>query len=172
MKRKISWPLPYQARARTKLYIILCAWLNLVLFSLVVRHNISIIFSLLGLVLVSSSLFRVVLPRMFSRESHCHCVLLGVCCSVSSPDLQSTALQPQGDRLRQEDQGQDERILQFSSIGGTLPPAERRRVGWEEAVSRLVPGKLSSAGEMSSCPAEQIRGSGQIINLIHWLVLL
>ena len=88
--------------------------------------------------------------------------MLGVCCSVSRPELQPAALH----RVRQEDQDEDKRVLQFPHTGGSLPPAERHRAGGEEAVSRLVPGQLSGAGQMSARPTKQFRGSGQISHLL------
>ena len=114
--------------------------------------------------LVSFSLFRVVLPMRCSHGASTPTVL-GLCCWLSRPGLQSAPLQPDGDTLRGEDQGEDERVLQFSHTGGSLPPPQCGRAGPEEAVSRLVPGQLSGAGQMSARPTKQFRGSGQISHL-------
>ena len=92
--------------------------------------------------------------------------VLGVCCPVSSPDLQPPAVQS----VRGGDQGQDERVLQVSHHGGgggggALPQADRGGAGGEAGVPRLVPGQPARPGEMSACPAEQLRGPGE------WLVV-
>ena len=89
--------------------------------------------------------------------------VLGVCCPVSSPDLQPPAVQS----VRGEDQGQDERVLQVSHHGGggggggAFPQADRGGAGGEAGVPRLVPGQPARPGEMSACPAEQLRGPGE-----------
>ena len=113
-----------------------------------------------------------------SQPSWTENVLVGVCRPVSGPVLQPATLQPHVQTLRLDDQDEDERVLQFSPHGGSPPPAERGRVGGEEAVSRLVPGQQARDGEVPACPPEQHRGSGETrladwwaLSINHWIVV-
>ena len=161
MKRKISWPLPSRTRDGSKLYLYYfpwsysCCWLNTISH----LYSLSRVWCWSILVYLELSCQWDVLtgPQLPT--------VLGLCCCLSRRGLQSAPLQLDGDTLRGEDQGEDEKVLQFSHTGGSLPPPQCGRAGPEEPVSRLVPGQLSSAGQMSARPSKQFRGSGQISNL-------